>query len=86
MKKIQGNYDITLDVVCPYCNNKQQLNLDDFDEYEYEDKSNSVHIVESLLRGIARSYFIGEDEIGDVVVSCKKCPKDFIVENIYRND
>lgn len=86
MKKVQGNYDMTLDVTCPYCDNKQQLKLDDFDGYVYDDKSNNVHIVESLLRGIARSYFIGEDEIGEVIVLCKKCPKEFIVENIYRNN
>lgn len=81
MKKTKTILSLNFDVVCPYCNSELKYDIGDFQNYKIDCPVEVEHL-ESLLRGIVRRFSYGEGLIGDLPIKCKKCKKNFVINEI----
>ena len=87
MKKTNASFNIELKVKCPYCDETMVMKLDDWINNprlikEWAKNNTSPDDMrDTLMRGIVRVIYYGENTISEIPILCKNkyCDKIFIL-------
>ena len=80
MKKVQGVFNITVESVCPYCNDVQKYDIDKLEKLE----DDVLNPLENIIRGIVKLFSYGTTEISETVMNCSKCKRKYIINHLDR--